>query len=96
MRARYPQDVGNRLPELSDDGHVASMTECGLDGETLDLAVASLSPRQREALLLRYTHDLSAEEAAKIMKVEAVTVRAHCFKGLSRMRLMLSVPYTER
>jgi RNA polymerase sigma factor (sigma-70 family) len=46
----------------------------------------SLSPRQREALVLRYYQDMSVAEAAQVMGCSPSTVKKLAARGLTAMR----------
>lgn len=49
-------------------------------------ALATLSPRQRSLIYLRYWDDLSVEEAARIMKCSSSTVRSSTSRALGILR----------
>lgn len=53
---------------------------------TLMTALATLTPRQREAIAWRYLADLSIHEVADLMQCKEGTVRALTSQGLSRLR----------
>jgi len=53
-------------------------------------ALKSLTPRHREALVLRYWLDLSEREMAKEMNVSTGTVKAHVARGMQAMRVALA------
>jgi|SRR5580704_13644139 RNA polymerase sigma-70 factor (sigma-E family) len=52
-------------------------------------ALAALPPRQREALVLRYFHDLSEAEMASAMRVSRGTVKSTTARGLAALRRLL-------
>jgi RNA polymerase sigma factor (sigma-70 family) len=59
-------------------------------------ALASLPPRQRATLVLRYYCDLSVEETAKELGCTPGTVKSQTAKGLSALRRALApVPAEE-
>lgn len=55
------------------------------DHRRLLLAIRSLPPRQREALVLRYYLDLSEEEAARSMGVRLGTVKSTTSRALTAL-----------
>jgi len=59
----------------------------------LESALASLSPPQRRALLLRYYGDLSFAEIAAIMGCPLGTALSHCRRGLLKLRELLVETY---
>lgn len=56
--------------------------------EPLELvdALGKLSPKQRQALVLRYYADLSEAETAELMDVPRGTVKSHVSRGLAELR----------
>jgi RNA polymerase sigma-70 factor (sigma-E family) len=65
----------------------------GTDPETaLDMhaAIASLPPRQRATLVLRFYCDLSVEQAAQVLGCTPGTVKSQTAKALHALRLALS------
>jgi RNA polymerase sigma factor (sigma-70 family) len=52
-------------------------------------AVASLSPRTVEVLMLRYVEGLTEPEIAKLLGRSRGTVSVTVFRGLARLRKML-------
>ena len=74
----------DRIPETS--------TPAGLDvASTLDLraALASLPPKQRAVLVLRFFVDLSVEETADTLGFPIGTVKSHTSRGLAALRRAL-------
>jgi RNA polymerase sigma-70 factor (ECF subfamily) len=59
--------------------------------ERMDLhaALAGLSTRQRDALVLRYVVDLPLEEIAQAMSIAPATVRKHLDRALASLRSSL-------
>ncbi|AXA36301.1 MAG: sigma-70 family RNA polymerase sigma factor [Candidatus Hydrogenedentota bacterium] len=52
-------------------------------------AIHQLSARQKQVILLRYYHDLTLPEIAKIMKCTEGAVKRHLFRAQIRLRLLL-------
>ena len=55
----------------------------------LDKAIATLSPRQKEAIYLKFVSDLSYEELGKVMQLNYQSARNLVFRGLEKLRLSL-------
>jgi RNA polymerase sigma factor (sigma-70 family) len=54
--------------------------------QLLDKAIATLSPRQREAIYLKFVSDLSYEELSKVMQLNYQSARNLVFRGLEKLR----------
>lgn len=61
----------------------------GLTGSTVMPALAGLSPRHREAVVLRFWLDLSEKKMATAMGVSVGTVKSHLSRGLAALRAAL-------
>lgn len=55
-------------------------------GSELRAALRALPAKQRTAVVLRYVHDFSVEEAAELMAVPAGTLKSLCSRGLAGLR----------
>ncbi|WP_395656651.1 SigE family RNA polymerase sigma factor [Nocardioides sp.] len=70
----------------------ASVPEQATGSERTDLrlallaALATLPPRQRAVLVLRYFEDLSVQEAADALGCSVGTVKSHASRGLEQLR----------
>jgi len=51
--------------------------------------VEEFSPQQKAAFVLKYFHDKSTEEIAKIIKCDPVTVRGHILRATTKLRKKL-------
>ena len=54
--------------------------------QQLDEALLTLSPRQREAIYLKFVSDLSYEELSKVMQLNYQSARNLVFRGLEKLR----------
>lgn len=74
------------------DVQVASAESTVVDGADRAVVIAALgklSPRHREALVLRYWLDLSEKQMAETMGTSVGTVKSHVSRGLAALRLAL-------
>lgn len=49
-------------------------------------ALSGLSPRQREAIVLRFYEDMTLEDTARAMKCSPGTVKSHVHRGVEALR----------
>lgn len=54
--------------------------------QQLDKAMQTLSPRQKEAIYLKFVSDLSYEELGKVMQLNYQSARNLVFRGLEKLR----------
>lgn len=57
--------------------------------DALKAALAKLPHRQREVIVLRYFHELSLPEIAKVLRCHVGSVKSHLFRAQKRLRIML-------
>ncbi|MFG3559116.1 SigE family RNA polymerase sigma factor, partial [Micromonospora sp. NPDC047557] len=76
--------LGTELPERA-----ATTGADPTDRLDLVAALRHVAPRQRAVLVLRYLHDLSVEETAKVLNCSPGTVKSQSLKGLEKMRRLL-------
>jgi RNA polymerase sigma factor (sigma-70 family) len=67
------------VPDPSPGAEVVA--ECSEQSAALIIALAGLSPRQREVLQLVFYHGMTIEEAAGVMKVSLGSARTHYERG---------------
>jgi RNA polymerase sigma-70 factor (sigma-E family) len=60
-----------------------------LDGNAVTAALGALSPRQRQAVVLRYYMGLSEADTANAMGCRPGSVKSHASRGLARLRAEL-------
>ncbi|MGZ5403078.1 MAG: SigE family RNA polymerase sigma factor [Nocardioides sp.] len=82
-RRRWREVVGATAPEPA---AVVPPSETRLD---LQQALASLAPKQRAVLVLRYLEDLSVTETAQVLGVAEGTVKTQTRDALARLRRQL-------
>lgn len=68
------------------DGEAVPMVECDMVEPWLLDGLATLSPRQRTVLALRFIEDLSLADIAERIGSSEGTVKSHLSRGLSRLR----------
>ena len=72
-----------RMPETPDDCATAQLD----DRRVLTDALATLPPRQRAVVVLRYYEDLTEAETARIMGCSLGTVKSQTAKALAKLRV---------
>jgi RNA polymerase sigma-70 factor (ECF subfamily) len=73
--------------EAVDDAHLDS-TDAALDAGAL---LARLPEAQREVVVLRYFHDLSEEEMARILDIPRGTVKSRLHHALARLNALARI-----
>lgn len=65
------------------------------DSIELARALASLTPRQRATVVLRFYEDLSEPEVARILRCSVGTVKSQTSRALARLRAVVAPPLSE-
>jgi RNA polymerase sigma-70 factor (sigma-E family) len=87
MSLRHQDSMMDRaVPEQPDEAVVRTESQAAV----LD-ALRSLSPRQRDCLVLRFYLELSESEIARTLDISANSVKTHCRRGLAAMAGLLGV-----
>jgi RNA polymerase sigma factor (sigma-70 family) len=86
VSARLAVEESIREPAPSADAGV----ECAQRRAALERALASLPRRQREVLLLVFYHEMTIEDAARVMSVGVGSARQHYARGKDRLREVLA------
>ncbi len=81
-RSRRVAEVLTDPPESSDRDFATDV----VTHQSLINALATLTPRQRAVLILRYFDDLSVEQTADALEVSAGTVKTTAFRAVARLR----------
>ena len=87
MSLRHQDALVDRRPVEKPDDQVVR-TESQAD---VLLALDSLSPRQRDCLVLRFYMDLSEREIAETLSISPNSVKTHCRRGLETLAELLEV-----
>ena len=88
-RLRATQEIVS-LPAL--DRTTPDGTDVVDERERMADALATLPPRMRAVLVLRYTEDLSEADTAALLGCSVHTVRSQTVRGLARLRTVLGAP----
>jgi RNA polymerase sigma-70 factor (sigma-E family) len=88
-QARHKDASRIVVADVPDHGATDPRMGQTLDRTVLEAPLAALTPRQRAAITLRYYHDLSDREAARVMGCPVVTLRSHVRRGLAALRVQL-------
>ena len=88
---RFHADIG-LVTDMAEEGNAFETAIFGTDGpsdsyEKLADAVNRLSPRQREAVQLRYLHGFSLDEIAEMMQMNNQSVRNLLHRAIIQLRL---------
>jgi RNA polymerase sigma factor (sigma-70 family) len=87
VRGREP--ASDRLPERPVSG-----PEAGLERLDLIEALATLSPKARAIVALRFLDDLSVVEVARVLDLPEGTVKSQTARALDRLQAVLATPET--
>ena len=85
-RLRATQEIVS-LP--AHDAATPDQTDAFAERERMAAALATLPPRMRAVLVLRYTEDLSEAATAETLGCSINTVRSQTVRGLARLRAVL-------
>lgn len=86
------------VPLEEDEGHSgAALAGCSADNpyrfteSELDMSVllSHLNPRQREAIELRYVHDLSYQTIAEMTDAPVGTIKSRISQGIQKLKIMI-------
>jgi RNA polymerase sigma-70 factor (sigma-E family) len=93
VAANLAIDSWRRTRRLADDGGHADPSSPAPDGQRVDLhrALAGLSKRQREVIVLRFLADLPEAAVARALGCSPGAVKQHASRGLAALRVTLGV-----
>lgn len=95
QRRLRPTEPLGTIAEPADGTELEAQSLRGESIRELQAAIRRLTPDQQEAIALRYSAGLSAEEAALVMGRQAGTIRGLTFRAIESLRRSLS-PKAER
>jgi len=90
VRRERPTEQLDPVHDLPHGEEVEAITLRGEQIRELRRAIATLTPDQQEAIVLRFVAGLSAEEAARVMGRRAGTVRGLTFRAIGALRRHLN------
>ncbi len=80
-------ELDDRFPD--EHASVWPLLEKKLARKRIQKAIASLPEEQREAVILKYYHDLRIKDIAQITQSKEATVKSRLKRGLARLRTLL-------
>ncbi|MGH8674395.1 MAG: RNA polymerase sigma factor [Burkholderiales bacterium] len=86
LAARWGAEESNREPAPAADTDIERAQQRAM----LKRALAALASRQREVLLLVFYHELSVEDAARVMAISPGSAAQHYARGKARLRHLLA------
>ena len=89
LRLRFGERQTASLPRSLEQPGVDALDDARRSAE-LVMALSSLAPRQREVLQLVFYHEMTIEDAARVMGVSLGTARTHYERGKARLRAKLN------
>lgn len=81
---RYVSALAPQMPSAEEEALAR------VEDTTVAAALGMLSPRQREALVLRYYADLPAAQIAAAMGISTGTVKTHLSRAMASLRALLA------
>jgi RNA polymerase sigma-70 factor (sigma-E family) len=89
QRQELVGDEAATLAAASDESSARRLHAVGLRAELIE-ALATLAPRQRAVLVLRYFEDLSEAQVAELLGCSVGTVKSTAFRALARLQATLT------
>jgi RNA polymerase sigma-70 factor (sigma-E family) len=86
-KRRRRERAVERLPEIG----VADQASRSDDADVVRRALATLPPRQRAVLVLRYLDDASEAKTAELLGCSVGTVKSQTSKGLAKLRELVEL-----
>jgi RNA polymerase sigma-70 factor (sigma-E family) len=89
-KRRRRETATEQLPEIGVSDHVSRLA----DVDQVRRALATLPPRQRAVLVLRYLDDASEARTAEVLGCSVGTVKSQTAKGLAKLRQVVGMEAT--
>lgn len=93
-RRRRELELPDALDDRRDEVSARALTTVDVRAELLQ-ALATLPPRQRAVLVLRYYEDLSEADTAAVLRCSVGTVKSTASRALARLHAALTTPATQ-
>ena len=86
FRNNKDEPVENNLENVSNKSQFEKELE---KAQTVKNAVMSLSPKQRDVVILRYYHDMKIKEIAEALSIPQSTVKTRLYRGEKNLKTLL-------
>ena len=95
-RRRFLRDFISARVVADDLLRDSPSADAGVEGASLERAIAGLSHRQREVVVLVFYNEMTVEEAARVMAISVGAARQHYARGKANLRQALAAFETNR
>jgi RNA polymerase sigma factor (sigma-70 family) len=96
IRSRSRQKIADGVEDLEDTAHGSVSSPDDEAKRRLTQAIAALNPRAVEILILRYEHDYSDTEIAKMLGKSRGTIAVTLYRARARLKKLLSATSGEK
>jgi RNA polymerase sigma-70 factor (sigma-E family) len=94
LRRRVAEDLTEHMDTALEPDSRTDESDAVVDREVLTVALAQLTPAQREIIVLRFLADLSVVDTAAVLGISDGTVKSTTARATARLRELLVEPPT--